>query len=71
MPLSFDFFQLILAIVMVVGLFLHVLPFLRIVKWARLPLSSVLLMLVPLLNIAWFSYVVTLLRCVPSSHEEN
>jgi hypothetical protein len=69
-PISFDDFQRMLAIAMVVGLLVLVLPLLRIVKWAGLPLISVLLILVPLINVAWLFFVATCVRLPPSSPEE-
>ena len=53
MPVSFENFQLVLAAVMVAGLLILLLPLGRITTHARLPRLSVVLVLVPLINVLW------------------
>lgn len=66
MLISFDHFQWLLAIAMIAGLVTLLLPVLRIVKYARLPLVTTSFILVPLVNVAWFLWVG--LYRVPKSH---
>lgn len=69
MPMSFPDFQLILAVAMAGGLVVLMLPLLRIVKYARLPSVAIVAILVPLVNVAWFSWVAV--RRVRHSLEET
>ena len=70
MLISFYHFQWMLAITMVGGLLVLLLPLLRIVKYARLPLIATPLLLVPLINVAWFLWV-ALYRLPTSSSEKR
>ena len=70
MFISFNYFQLLLVIAMISGLFLLLLPIFRIVKLARLPLTSVLLVLVPLINAAWVLFLATRLNFAVGSYEK-
>ena len=71
MLISFYYFQLILATAMIAGLLLLLLPLLRILKHARLPLISGLLVLVPFLNVAWFFFVTTYFKIANDRNEET
>jgi hypothetical protein len=66
MLISFDHFQWLLAMTMIAGLLSLLLPLVRIVKYARLPLVTTSFILVPLVNVAWLLWVG--LYRVPNSH---
>jgi len=57
MTLSFQYFQVVLALAMVTGLVLLVLPVFRFVKSTRVPLITTVLVLLPIVNIAWLAFL--------------
>jgi uncharacterized membrane protein (UPF0136 family) len=57
MTLSFQYFQVVLALAMVTGLVLLVLPVFRFVKSTRVPLITTVLVLLPIGNIAWLAFL--------------
>jgi len=57
MPMGLQDFQLVLAAVMAGGLFIFVLPLVRLAVHAQLPRLSVVLILVPLVGVVWLCLV--------------
>ncbi len=70
MPMDFSNFQLVLASVMIVWLFIVMLSLVRITRYAQLPVSSVPLILVPLVNVVWLCFVANALALARNAHEE-
>jgi hypothetical protein len=57
MPIGFQDFQLVLAVAMVAGLVVIVLPLARMARHARVPWPSAILVLVPLAGVVWLCLV--------------
>jgi hypothetical protein len=71
MPISFQNFQLILAAGMTAGLLILTMPLVLLAARARLPRLSVILVLVPLLNVVWLSLVARSMTASVHQREET
>jgi hypothetical protein len=62
MPIGFEHFQIVLAVVMICGLLAIVGPLAHLAGYARAPRLSAILILVPLVGIVWWCLIASAMR---------